>query len=126
MSRFHWRVLDFHRAMDIPIGDQRDPKLSRVKLRIDLMREELFELMDAAESGDLVSAIDGMVDLLYVIHGAAIEWGVDLDPFFDEVHEANMAKVGGPVREDGKRLKPPGWKPPDIAAVLERQKANHR
>ena len=29
-----------------------------------------------------------------------------------------MAKAGGPLREDGKRLKPPGWTPPDIAGVL--------
>ena len=29
-----------------------------------------------------------------------------------------MAKVGGPIREDGKRLKPEGWEPPNITKVL--------
>ncbi len=38
--------------------------------------------------------------------------------FWDEVHRSNMAKVGGPIRGDGKRLKPEGWTPPDVAGVL--------
>jgi hypothetical protein len=32
-----------------------------------------------------------------------------------------MAKVGGPVRPDGKKLKPEGWQPPDIAGILRAQ-----
>lgn len=66
----------------------------------------------------LVAVIDGLCDLLCVVYGAAAEFGVDLAPFWDEVHRTNMAKAGGPLREDGKRLKPPGWVPPDIAGVL--------
>lgn len=31
-----------------------------------------------------------------------------------------MLDADGPVREDGKRLKPDGWTPPDIKGVLER------
>jgi hypothetical protein len=46
---------------------------------------------------------------------------VDLEPFFAEVHRTNMAKVGGPVRPDGKKLKPEGWQPPDIAGILRAQ-----
>jgi predicted HAD superfamily Cof-like phosphohydrolase len=46
--------------------------------------------------------------------------GVDLQPFFEEVHRANMTKAGGPKREDGKQLKPVNWRPPDMAAVLTR------
>jgi predicted HAD superfamily Cof-like phosphohydrolase len=44
--------------------------------------------------------------------------GCDLDPFFREVHRTNMAKVGGPIRADGKRLKPEGWQPPRIREML--------
>jgi hypothetical protein len=32
-----------------------------------------------------------------------------------------MAKEGGPVREDGKVLKPEGWLPPDLHSVFERK-----
>lgn len=69
---------------------------------------------------NLVEAIDGCIDTLVVTYGTLEDIGVDAEPFFDEVHRANMAKAGGPVRADGKRLKPPGWTPPDIAGVLAR------
>jgi hypothetical protein len=32
-----------------------------------------------------------------------------------------MAKMSGPVDEHGKKRKPEGWKPPDIAGELRRQ-----
>lgn len=46
--------------------------------------------------------------------------GIDLTPFFFEVHRTNMHKVGGPVRADGKGLKPEGWKPPRIESMYNR------
>jgi hypothetical protein len=51
--------------------------------------------------------------------GTAVEFGIDIQPFFDEVHRTNMLKVGGTTREDGKTLKPPGWEPPRIREMLE-------
>jgi predicted HAD superfamily Cof-like phosphohydrolase len=111
-------VADFHRALDIPVGDS--PAIRRPELRAELIREESKEAADAIERGDLIEAIDGLCDMIVVAYGAAVEFGIDLGPFWDEVHRTNMAKVGGPVREDGKRLKPPGWTPPDIAGVLAR------
>lgn len=70
---------------------------------------------------DFVEAIDGLCDLLYVVYGAAVAWGIDLGPFFEAVHKANMAKDGGGNRADGKILKPEGWRPPDIEGILIRQ-----
>lgn len=109
-------VEDFHRALDIPCGDT--PAIRRPELRAALIEEEARETVDAIRAGDLVEAIDGLCDLLCVVYGAAVEFGVDLGPFWEEVHRTNMAKQGGPVREDGKRSKPPGWTPPDIAGIL--------
>jgi predicted HAD superfamily Cof-like phosphohydrolase len=48
---------------------------------------------------------------------------VDLAPHFEEVHRANMTKLAGPKREDGKQLKPEGWQPPDHDTLII--KANH-
>lgn len=109
-------VEDFHRALEIPIGDA--PAVRRPELRASLIEEEARETIEAILAGDLVEAIDGLCDLLCVTYGAAAEFGVDLAPFWNEVHRTNMAKAGGPMREDGKRLKPPGWQPPDIAGIL--------
>lgn len=117
MNRYQSEVAEFHRALKIPIGSG-FPTISRPELRAELIREESKETRKAILSGDLIGAIDGMCDILVVTLGTAVEFGVDLDPFWDEVHRTNMAKKGGPVRDDGKRLKPPGWTPPDIAGVL--------
>lgn len=69
-------------------------------------------------SPDFVKAIDALMDVLYVTFGACDAFGIDADPFFAEVHRTNMAKLDGPTDEFGKRLKPEGWTPPDIARLL--------
>lgn len=119
MHRAQWDVMDFHRALDIPVGET--PLIRRPELRVKLIREESKELCQAIEDGDLIEAIDGMCDLLVVTYGAAVEFGIDLEPFWIEVHKTNMAKRGGPTREDGKKLKPPGWQPPNLAPILAAQ-----
>jgi len=119
MNQHQSQVAEFHRALDIPIGDT--PELRRKELRLGVISEEYVELCEAIEADDMVEAIDALCDLLYVIYGAAVEWGVDLEPFFQEVHRTNMNKVGGPTRADGKRLKPEGWQPPNIAGILRQQ-----
>jgi predicted HAD superfamily Cof-like phosphohydrolase len=70
---------------------------------------------------NMVELADGLADLDYVVEAARLVFGIHGQEIADEVQRANMAKVGGPIREDGKRLKPEGWKPPDIAGVLKEQ-----
>ena len=89
----------------------------RLALRRRLIAEEAKEFEEAATVPD---QIDALCDLLCVTYGAAVEMGIDLESFFELVHEANLRKVPGPVREDGKKLKPEGWKPPDIEGELHR------
>jgi predicted HAD superfamily Cof-like phosphohydrolase len=113
------QVTEFHKKFGHVIGTT--PQISRPELRIKLIRDEAKETCDAIEAGDLVEAIDGICDLLYVAIGTAIEFGVDIQPFFDEVHRSNMAKDGGGKDALGKTLKPPGWTPPDIVGELWRQ-----
>jgi len=87
------------------------------ELRCALIEEEAREFRDAWAARDRLEMIDALCDLLYVTAGAAVEMGVELRPFFEEVHASNMRKIGGPVRADGKHLKPPGWTPPDLQRV---------
>lgn len=112
-------VMEFHLAMGAGVGES--PAICNAELRAALIYEEAGETCSAIEAGDLVGAIDGLCDLIYVALGTAVEFGIDLAPFWAEVHRSNMAKVGGPVREDGKRMKPPGWTGPDLARVLAEQ-----
>lgn len=53
---------------------------------------------------------------------AADGLAINLGPFFQEVHRTNMHKLKGPKREDGKQLKPEGWKPPRIKALYDKIK----
>src|SRR2546429_6004229 len=39
-------------------------------------------------------------DLLYVVYGTAVSYGIDMNPVFREVHRSNMSKVGGYKRGD--------------------------
>lgn len=113
------KVREFHEQFGVPILDKPWlPDQSRVNLRAELIAEESAELAYAIETCNLVEIADGIADLVYVAIGAALEFGIPIDAVFDEVHRTNMLKVGGATRADGKLLKPEGWKPPDIAAIL--------
>lgn len=114
------QVRDFHMAMLGPgVAPDRPIPINvyNGELRCALIEEEAREFRSAWEAGDRMAMIDALCDLMYVTLGAAVQMGVPLAPFFEIVHEANMKKVGGSVREDGKQLKPLGWTAPDIVGV---------
>lgn len=90
-----------------------------------LIEEEVVkELLPAIEEDDWEKIIDGACDALYVIFFLCSKVNIDIQPFYDLVQEANMAKMGGPIDpETGKQLKPEGWQPPDIMGLLEKVRA---
>lgn len=120
-------VMAFHLATDTPvISSPVFPTEERVRLRERLIAEEYGETIEAIRAGDIVETADGLVDLIYVCIGAAIEFGIPLDAVWDEVHRSNMAKAGGPRRADGKIMKPEGWTRPDVAGILDAVMAAQR
>jgi predicted HAD superfamily Cof-like phosphohydrolase len=92
------------------------------QLRYDLIDEELKELGQAIEERNIVDVADALTDLLYVVYGAGHSFGLDLDKCFEEVHNSNMTKLGPegkPIyREDGKVMKGPGYRAPDLKTTL--------
>lgn len=87
-------------------------------LRLELITEEICETFKSICADDLVGIADGIVDSIVVLLGTAVTYGIDIRPIWDEVHKTNMAKVGGKKREDGKMLKPDGWKAPSISDLI--------
>lgn len=89
-------------------------------LRIDLIKEEISELFKGMETNNFIAIIDGLVDSIVVLIGTAIAYGIKLQPFWDEIHKTNMAKVIPNIvtSPSGKILKPDGWIPPDIKKIL--------
>jgi predicted HAD superfamily Cof-like phosphohydrolase len=117
-------VLAFHRKFACYVGDYPHlPRRSIVDLRLRLIREEYRELLKAIRLGDLAGIADAIADLVYVIIGTAIAFGIDIRPIWQAVQQSNMAKTGGGTRGDGKILKPPGWRAPDVAGLVARQTA---
>jgi predicted HAD superfamily Cof-like phosphohydrolase len=125
-SRAGDQVGEFHRAYGLPLRSRPTPEVgaAQIALRQALIEEEVGELAVAARAGDLVGVADALADIVYVAYGTAHVYGIDLDAVLDEVHASNMTKLGAdgqPVRRaDGKVMKGPGYRPPDIAAVLAR------
>ena len=76
------------------------PEEKIVKLRYNLIKEELNELQNAIKTKDLKEIADALTDILYVTYGAGHAYGIDLDKCFKEVHKSNMSKLG----EDGKPI----------------------
>jgi predicted HAD superfamily Cof-like phosphohydrolase len=122
MNNWQQDVKTFHKKFEQKIGD--NPGFSdeeTMKLRIALVEEEFLELKDACEDKDFPSFVDAITDSIYVLLGTAIATGVDIEPIWKEVQKTNMAKAIGNKRDDGKLLKPEGWKAPDIKTLLEKQ-----
>ena len=112
----------FHRLFDILV--QRTP--SQVDERTRLLRERLIheefeELKEAMGKHNLAAIAKELADLLYVVYGTAVSYGIDMDPVFREVHRSNMSKIGGYKREDGKWVKPPSYSPAVIEPILAEQ-----
>lgn len=85
-------------------------------LRMDLLDEEVSELHEAVEKGDIVKISDAIADITYVAVGTAVAYGIPFDAVFAEVHRSNMTKINTPA--EAKLVKGPGYEPPDIAGVL--------
>ena len=92
------------------------------KLRIDLIKEELEELMEAMNNNDLLEVADALTDILYVTYGAGHAFGIDLDKCFNEVQDSNMSKLdesGKPIYNDaGKVMKGPKYFKPDLSKFI--------
>jgi len=117
---------------DTPSADAADVPDRRVRLRVELVCEEAEEFADAASARDLVGIADALADLVYAAYGSALAFGIDLDPVIAAVHASNMTKhlrpagqpsepAGSARAEVGKLCKGPGYRPPDIPAVLAAQ-----
>lgn len=94
-------------------------------LRYNLGKEELDEYIVAAGEEDLVEVLDALADQLYIIFGTICKHGLQnhIEKAFDLVHENNMSKLGPDgeaiIREDGKIIKPEGFKKVELKDVLK-------
>ena len=93
-------------------------RTKKIKLRYELIKEELDEFREAIEKKDIKEVADALTDILYVTYGAGHAFGINLDKCFAEVQNSNMSKLGDdgkPIyNESGKVMKGPNYFKPDL------------
>ena len=99
------------------------PSEKIIKLRYNLIKEELDEFEEALKDKNLKEVADALTDILYVTYGAGHAFGIDLDKCFDEVQRSNMSKLdedGKPIyNEHGKVMKGPKYFQPNLSKFIK-------
>jgi len=124
MSGYTRSVREFTRACHDDLPERPVPlSPAAVAFITRMVNDEMAEL---AEAGTPTAQADALVDAIYYLCDCAVRHGMNLDPLFAIVHQANMGKVvDGKVikRPDGKVLKPATWRDPQplLEAEMARQ-----
>ena len=110
-------VLTFLKACD------QNSSTENAELYYKLIKEEFQEFRVAHRAKDEVEQLDACMDMIWVILGYCHMKGYKVDAAWLEVARSNLAKINpqtGKVikREDGKVMKPEGWKPPDLSSYV--------
>jgi len=118
------QMAELHRAWGQPVAESpAHIAMGRQSLRMDLLREEAEEAIDAMMCRDPLDTVaKELVDVIVVTVGAALEYGIPLDRCWDAVLESNRSKLGDdgkPVlNEHGKVTKGPNYQPPDMRRAV--------
>ena len=94
-------------------------------LRYALGKEELDEYIAAVGQKDMIELLDSLADQLYILFGTVCKHGLQnhIASAFELVHQNNMSKLGSDgnpiLREDGKILKPQGFKKVELKDILK-------
>ena len=95
MKSYEQSVKEFHNKYGHLISEFPTTNIpeSIKQLRLKLIEEEWEETKKAIQENDLVEIADGCADLIYVIVGTCISYGIPIDHVFAEVHRSNMSKT---------------------------------
>jgi predicted HAD superfamily Cof-like phosphohydrolase len=82
------QVKEFHETFGHPINNELqtdifDNDMKLVNFRLSLINEEIKELNDAYKLKDKVEIIDALGDILYVVFGMCLVFGIDYDTYYD-------------------------------------------
>lgn len=91
-------VMLFHHTYNQPIlAYSQIPAATRVEMRWKLIEEEIKELDAAIAANDIVEAADALVDLLYVINGSILEFGLQAELENSSYDFASFYTSGSPT-----------------------------
>lgn len=119
-------MLDEIMELYATVADPEEYKMDLIKMIVDDTRNHKLDRTNMKEEEIIAEQADALVDCYYYSQNCAVKHGINLSAVFKLVHDANMAKRDPKTglfikREDGKIMKPEGWKAPDIVAEIRRQ-----
>lgn len=90
------------------------------------VNEEMEELRQAHNAGDVIGSVDALLDSIYFAVGGLYKLGLtaeQMEKCMDAVHKSNMTKVRGTTARghENDAVKPEGWVAPEeaIGMVLD-------
>jgi predicted HAD superfamily Cof-like phosphohydrolase len=101
-NKFLKKVKEFHNTFGAPVlNSPQIPNKERSDLRVSLIKEELSELEEAISRGDIVEVSDALGDLMVVLSGTILEFGLGdkFNDIFNEIHKSNMSKAASSMEE---------------------------
>lgn len=124
MSKVFTDVSIFLKAVGQEIPPFNADESAQSKLYAKLIAEEYAEFVESLIDNNDAEKCDACFDMIWVIVGYMKSRGWDCEQIWDEGAKSNLSKIDittGKVirREDGKILKPEGWKPPDFAKFVK-------
>lgn len=124
MSKVFTDVNVFLRAVGQDIPPFNADESAQSKLYAKLIAEEYAEFCEAIIDNNDAEKADACFDMMWVIVGYMLSRGWDVEQIWDEGAKSNLSKIDSVTglvkrREDGKILKPEGWKPPDFAKFVK-------
>jgi predicted HAD superfamily Cof-like phosphohydrolase len=119
-------VENFHKVFSCPVGTKKITDPDFIKRRTELVTEEINEMFEALDKGDLVEFFDGCLDSIFTIIGSMVELGLPMQAGWDEVVASNLSKLGTdgkPIYNSvGKVTKGPNTWFPDLKRIIEENK----
>ncbi len=129
MNKYEELVKQCHKAMELSIDDEYSVDLLTLRQKLineetDELNIEINSLIEELKTNGVVSKetklkmFKELADLQYVLSGMVVSLGIPMEEVFTRVHNSNMSKLvdGKPLkREDGKFLKGPNYKKPDLS-----------
>ena len=88
ISNQYNKVKEFHTVFGHPVAVEKQHSLFNenkklLSFRMSLIIEEINELKDAYNANDLVEFVDALADILYVVYGAGLVFGVQFQNAYD-------------------------------------------
>ena len=115
------KVRKFHEKMELAVDQPFSKEL--LEFRMKLIFEEVQELAEAGfqlegniDQGEtyvlMQDFLKELCDVVYVLKGTAVSFGLNFDKAYNLVHKSNMSKLPIVKCEHGKLLKGKNYKPP--------------